>query len=1536
MRFLNPTAFLALLLALPIIALYFLRLRRREITVASILLWETVLTDRHANRPWQKLRRNWLLAIQILALLALVLALARPAFPIPLALHGQIIVLLDTSASMQATTEAGKTRFDVALRALRELAGTLEGGDEVTLVAVGPTPRLLLRGVDAPTLRQTLPNLRPTDGGADWEAAAALISGMVTADEITTLLITDTAIDQSLPTLPGNLRLITVADEQPNAGIVAFGLRRTSQGPTAFVRLLNSGPNTRRTLSLYADDVLVERRSVELPTQAEASFIFPELPAFTWAEVRLDGADALALDDRAWLALSGAGSGHVLLVTDGNRFLDQALGALPDLTVERANDLQPLQTTDQPYNLLVSDGPLTNTLPTINSWFINPGMGSPCGEPGAVFTPTTVTRGEWSHPLLQYVDWSEVHVARARGYVPPADATLLLENTRGPLLWVVERPGQRVACLAFDLHDSDLPLRLAFPVLTSNLVTWLLPETSTEPLHPYPSGRTWLPPLPPNTTEVNVILPDGETLTVPPGAPVNATRAGLYRIDAESADGTITRFAALSLLDERESNLHPRPLTVGETTLTPTANTEPGWREIRNWATAIALALILLEAVMWWRPTFLHQGALPSCRPLLERLRLRPIPLILRALLVATVILALLGIRWARPTRDLATAFLLDRSASTRASWEKATTFVAEALAQKAPDDRAAIVVFGARAWVERGLSTAPEMDSVATYPHAEATDIEAAVRMGAALLPEGVPGRLVLLTDGLETRGRAIAALHDADLRDIDLQVVELGDQRAGPEIWLEDLRLPTTVYPGDHVPVGVSIGSDHAERVLITWQAGESSGHEEINVLAGHNNVILTVPAEKAGFIPLNLCLVTGADTYAQNNCTTGWLHIEGAPRLLIVGADAERSALVEAFQQTGLEIQGTEPNALPLTIQGFADYAGVILVNTSAHEIPAQALESLQIFVRDLGGGLITVGGPESYGVGGWLETPLEETLPVRMLVQDPRRFPPLAMAVVIDKSGSMSAAEGGPGSTGIPKIRLAAEAAARVAEALNDTDTLAVIAYDDRAAVTLGPVPMSQRESLITAVLRLQAGGGGIYVRESLDHAASLLRQVEQAPGQQRHLLLLADGSDAEHQEGVISQVASLRAEGITVSVVAIGNGQDVAFLAEVAETGDGRFYLTERASDLPAIFAEETARAKRSYIIEETFYPEPVSTWAPLADMAATPPLHGYVATTPKGSAQVVWQTAQGDPLLAAWQYGLGRAVAWTSDTTGRWAAGWVTWEDFARFWGSVVRWVLPPPSDEGLTIQVTAEAEQAEVTVDVTTPEGGYVNDLDLYLQISRPGVEETSQERRLQQTAPGRYESNFAAPESGVYLLRIHGDRNLTSGWARSYPTEFRPNDTEAAVARLISQTALEPVEEPGAVFIHNLRGRRTGQPLTPWLVLIAALLWPVDIAWRRLRPSRADLEHLAQGMRTKIKDLSPSWRPTPTEAPTSLASRLRRRQTKKPTPPPAESPLEAPAQDELPADQTAPASSKRRTEPRGGTESLAARLKKHLEEEP
>ncbi len=225
-------------------------------------------------------------------------------------------------------------------------------------------------------------------------------------------------------------------------------------------------------------------------------------------------------------------------------------------------------------------------------------------------------------------------------------------------------------------------------------------------------------------------------------------------------------------------------------------------------------------------------------------------------------------------------------------------------------------------------------------------------------------------------------------------------------------------------------------------------------------------------------------------------------------------------------------------------------------------------------------------------------------------------------------------------------------------------------------------------------------------------------------------------------------------------------------------------------------------------------------------------------------------------------------MAWTSDATGRWASAWVTWEEFARFWGGVARWVLPPPADSDLALRVEPTGETAQAVVDVFAAEGEEADALELQLQVSAPGSVLPAQTVMLRQRAPGRYVGEFVAPEPGAYLLRLHGERHLTTGWVRSYPEEYRPGDGDAALARLGASAEASVVADPGEVFVRTLRGRERGEALAPALLLAGLLLWPVDIAWRRLRLTPFDFLRAGQGAYQRVF----AW----------LAPRLPRRRTR------------------------------------------------------
>ncbi|HET91271.1 MAG TPA: VWA domain-containing protein, partial [Chloroflexi bacterium] len=828
--------------------------------------------------------------------------------------------------------------------------------------------------------------------------------------------------------------------------------------------------------------------------------------------------------------------------------------------------------------------------------------------------------------------------------------------------------------------------------------------------------------------------------------------------------------------------------------------------------------------------------------------------LVLRGLIVALVVLSLAGTQSVRGGDELAVVFLVDVSDSVPpAEQERALAFVEQALAAMRPDgsDRAAVVLFGADALVERPMTGAASeggaLTEIASIPRTYQTDLEGAVRLGMALFPAGAARRMVILSDGRPTLGEAEQAVRLAHSQAQSIQVDVLPLESLGVEsgeAWLAELAAPARLHQGEEFSLVVTVRATRDLDAVLTVLAGDKvAAQEQVHLNPGPNTFAIPLTADQPGFLPFRAYLVPSTDVYPQNNGLAAFALVAGPPRVLLV-AGGETTGEVEhlqaALQAAGLETVQFTPGAMPSDPASLARFAAVVLVNTPAQALSSRTMGALQSYVRDLGGGLVTVGGPHAYGVGGWYDTPLEETLPVEMTIHDQERFPPMSIVVVIDKSGSMSVMEGG-----VQKIRLAGEAAARVAELIMDVDELTVIAFDDRPVDVIGPLPGSRRDEVIDQVTRLQAGGGGIYVRESLQEALTYLSDSQRTV---RHVILLADGSDAEHQDGVRELVErEMVGQNITLSTVAIGAGPDLRFLEEVAGLGGGRYYFTDQAANLPVIFAEETQLAMRSYIVEEPFYPRQMAVSPILTGIDAVPQLAGYVATTPKSAARVILSTHQDDPLLAAWQYGLGRAVAWTSDGTARWAQAWVGWEGFARFWAQAVRWTVVERTDVPVEVAVTMEGEQAHVAVDAIDAAGSFVNGLEARVSLVGPDGEPLSV--ALSQTGPGRYEGEFVPGAEGAYLMRLTGSLEgeevvaLTTGWVRGYAPEYAALVGDPAyLAYLAELGGGRVLEEPGDVFAHTLRGSGTTRDLFPYLLGLAVLLLPFDVGVRRLALSRRD----------------------------------------------------------------------------------------------
>ncbi len=868
------------------------------------------------------------------------------------------------------------------------------------------------------------------------------------------------------------------------------------------------------------------------------------------------------------------------------------------------------------------------------------------------------------------------------------------------------------------------------------------------------------------------------------------------------------------------------------------------------------------------------------------------ISLVLRLIIFASLVLSLAGLETVRAADNLAVVFLVDVSDSIPdAGKALAVQFVGQSLQAMKADDKAAVILFGGDALVEHPMSSAQTIHEFTSIPATTQTDLGEAIRLALALFPAQAAKRIVIISDGVATTGNAEEAARLAAASGVQIVAVPLaraGDQR-NPEALIAAVDTPSSLRQNENFDFEITVSSTLPQTVGVRIFAGAELAYEgNLELNTGAHSYAIPLKAGTPGFVAFRAQITpeSGRDTFYQNNELAAFAQIKGPPRVLIItGANVEGidegRELAEALIAANVNFDRAGPTGLPSELALLADYASVVLVNVPARELTSRQQETLKQYVGDLGGGLLVVGGPNSFGVGGYFRTPLETILPVDMQIKDQKRRTKLAIVFIIDHSGSMSETSGGAA-----KIELAKEAAIRAVELLSPTDKVGVIQFDDSASWVVPITTLEDSDSVINRIASIRSGGG----TDILAGVKLMASELPDDDSSLKHVILLTDGIAS--RAGIPELVRQLHDENnITMSTVAIGHDADTALLQQLATLGDGRYHFADNPSSIPEIFTEETTLATRAYIIEEPFFPTQISPSPILEGITAAPQILGYVGTTAKDTAQTILisNLADGshDPILAAWQYGLGKAVAWTSDTTGRWGTHWVSWSGFPTFIAQAVRFTINESVQSDITADVKLNGETATLSADAYDNNGDFINNLSLLANVVAP--DGSTQTVRMTQTASGRYEAAFTPTLPGAYLIRVAGAEEPalslpkgantsvgeTSGWVLSYSPEYKTLEADPnALARLAAIADGRLISEPPEAFDHSLIARRVTRPTWPFLLTLAVFLLPFDIAVRRLTISRYDIRRAMTRAREYADNL---LRPKVEPARVESMSRLR-----------------------------------------------------------
>jgi uncharacterized membrane protein len=842
----------------------------------------------------------------------------------------------------------------------------------------------------------------------------------------------------------------------------------------------------------------------------------------------------------------------------------------------------------------------------------------------------------------------------------------------------------------------------------------------------------------------------------------------------------------------------------------------------------------------------------------------------IRTVVVMALILALAGLQWLRPLEGMNVFFLLDRSDSIPSpQQESARVLINEMSDKKKPIDKAGVVVFGSEASIETSVNQAVDVEKIQAVVGRERTDIEGAVRLGTAAFPENGQKRLVLLTDGNENSGDAMAAVLAARPLGVTVDVVPLGIAR-GNDVSVQKLGIPPQLKKGQVFETKIFLQSDRAQSATVRlYRNDQYMGEQKVELSAGKNLFTFPQTLTEPGFYNYDVRVEAEGDTVPQNNRASAFTRVKGDPQILVVSSDPEGDKpLVAALQTSRVQTKLVGVNGFPSSLAEMQSYDAIFLSNVAAGDLGIDLQKLLESAVRDFGVGLVCVGGDQTYAAGGYRGTPLESTLPVDMELDSKKVLPSGAVALVMH---GMEFANGN---------QVARDCAQGVLAALGPRDEMGVVLWDGNSHWLFPMTKVSDKKALGRQIAGMNQGD-----LPDFNGVMALAHQgLKASTANLKHMIIFSDGDPNAPTPELMNSIVSDR---ITVSTVLIAGHAGPDAMIWIADHGKGRFYNVTSPNDLPQIFIKETAVILKSAIYEDPFKPQLAASSELVRGIGANeyPTLLGYVATTPKPRAETPLKTDKGDPLLAHWQYGLGRAVAFTSDAKAKWSKNWLGWDKYRQFWTQIGQWSLRRLENSDFTTDVTVDKGEGLISVEALDEQGNYRNFLDLKTVVVNPKGEKVTVP--LEQTGPGHYEAHFPTKAVGSYMLnlmdmkdgQIRGSQVV--GASVNYSPEFNASEPNENLLRRLAESgggkvldATSPSDNP---FLHDRQKTFQPRDLWEWLLKFAVLLFPFDVAVRRIQLEREEVQRAFRKLRSWL--LFWSGTPREPEAEESLAALLARR---------------------------------------------------------
>ncbi len=823
-----------------------------------------------------------------------------------------------------------------------------------------------------------------------------------------------------------------------------------------------------------------------------------------------------------------------------------------------------------------------------------------------------------------------------------------------------------------------------------------------------------------------------------------------------------------------------------------------------------------------------------------------------RFVLLALIIVVLTEPRRVRSDDRLTVVFAVDVSASIDdGDVQGVMNYVLRTGHTEKPSaDNAALVYFGRSATV--ALPPGPTMpiddtvDPVSADVDHDGTDLSKALSLAAAMVPQETHGRVVLVSDGVETDGNLLNVLDDLKAKGIPVDVLPVRREPA-EEVWLERLELPRVVKEEDTFDAAVILSSlQDGEGTLVLFENNQEINRAPVKYEAGKKRFTVSLPKRGPGYYeykaviePSEKTLPNGTkvkrDKFAENNVAIGHLYLEGKSSVLLVtdpeGDPLDYRDLHNALRAAGRDVTIKTSFEMPRDPLGLLPYEAIVLVNTPRDSLDEAQLQSIHDAVKDQASGLLMVGGPQSFGPGGWARSPVEKALPVDMDIRQRKVLPKGALAIILHTC------EFAQGNTWAKRITK------KAIEVLNPLDEVGVLIFDwkgsDRWLFKLRPA--EEREDMFKLINGAQPADMPDF-RPTMQLGLIGLRNSDAAS---KHMIIISDADPVPPPPSMLQQFVN---EKISISTIAINPHipQDMQVMANISALTGGTFYPNPNPAQLPQIFIKEAKTLRRSQVQEVTFTPmiNDQRGSNALVGLGALQPLDGYVLTSVKPSNKVSVLLAREneeevDPVLAKWRYGTGQAAVFTSDLAPRWSTSWVTWNKYQQFVQQLITDIARVTKLGTLKMRSYAAGGEGVIIVEDYSAE-------EAFLQIAAhvEGPDNTRHELALRQVGPNRYEGRFPLSGQGRYSIRAKAagrDDIIPGAFVVPYSLEYmRFRHNPIVLDTIVERTGgrVLTVDTDGEMLYDDPRAaKQSSGPIVGWLLVLLACLIPLDVGMRRVQ---------------------------------------------------------------------------------------------------